>query len=159
MGAYRRKTAREKLTDPRNQPRVEQIREKLARTWGEGTVVIPAPLEVDAIMKSVPEGKLITINQIRAALAKKHGATIGCPICTGIFAGISAKAAEEAVLAGETDVTPYWRTLKEGGVINEKYPGGPEGQRAMLEKEGHTVIAKGKKLVVKDYEKSRAEIH
>ena len=34
--------------------------------WGEGTVVIPSPVEVDALMKSVPEGKLITINSIRS---------------------------------------------------------------------------------------------
>jgi len=123
------------------------------RRWGEGTVVIPAPLEVDAIMKGVPEGRLITINQIRAALAKKHGATIGCPICTGIFAGISARAAADAKEEGDKDITPYWRTLKEGGVVNEKYPGGLEGQRVLLEKEGHTVLQKGRKLVVQDYEK------
>ncbi len=151
MGTYRRKTAREKLLDSKDFPRVEPIVGKMKR-WGEGTVVIPAPLEVDAVMKSVPEGRLITINRIRAALAKKHGATIGCPICTGIFASISARAAEEAAQEGATDITPYWRTLKEGGVINEKYPGGLEGQRAMLEKEGHVVVRRGKKLIVEDYE-------
>ena len=55
----------------------------------------PAPREVDAIMKAVPEGKLITIHEIRAILAKRHGATIGCPLTTGIFAWIAAHAAEE----------------------------------------------------------------
>ena len=33
--------------------------------------------EVDEIMKKVPRGKLITINQIREVVAKRHGATIG----------------------------------------------------------------------------------
>jgi alkylated DNA nucleotide flippase Atl1 len=150
MGAYRRRTAREKLMDCKDLPRVEPIVGGMRR-WGEGTVVIPAPLEVDAIMKSVPEGRLITINQIRAILAKKHGATIGCPICTGIFAGISARAAADAKVEGDGDITPYWRTLKEGGVVNEKYPGGLEWQKALLEKEGHVVVQKGKKLVVQDY--------
>ena len=41
-----------------------------------GTVVIPAPIEVDEIMREVPKGKLITINEIRALLASKHKATI-----------------------------------------------------------------------------------
>ncbi len=86
-------------------------------------------------------------------LAKKHGATCGCPITTGIFAGIAARAAEEAAEAGEKDITPYWRTLKEGGVINEKYPGGAEGQKERLEKEGHVVLSEGKKRVVKDFER------
>jgi len=104
-------------------------------------------------MKKVSEGKLITINQIRASLAKKHGATIGCPITTGIFASIAAHAAEEASTEGEKNITPYWRTLKEGGVINEKYPGGVEAQKKLREKEGHKVIQKGKKYVVANFEK------
>lgn len=52
-------------------------------------------------------------------------------------------------------ITPYWRTLKQGGVLNEKYPGGIEGQVKKLEEEGHIVIPKGKKnFMVADYEKS-----
>lgn len=125
---------------------------------GTGTVVIPAPIEVDEIMKKVPEGKLTTINDIRAALAKKHSATIGCPITTGIFAWVAAHAAEEQGQKGEKKITPYWRTLKAGGEINEKYPGGVEAQKKLLEKEGHHVIQKGKKYLVADYEKSQAKI-
>jgi hypothetical protein len=106
----------------------------------------------------MPEGKLTTINEIRATLAKKHGATIGCPITTGIFAWIAANAAEERREKGEKDITPYWRVLKTGGVINEKYPGGVEAQKKLLEKEGHRIVQKGKKYVVIDYEKSLAKI-
>jgi hypothetical protein len=80
----------EKLHDTKDFPRVEVITEKMSKRWGTGTVVIPSPLEVDALMKSVPEGKLVTINQIREALAKKHKATISCPITTGIFARTAA---------------------------------------------------------------------
>jgi len=144
----------EKLKDDKGLPKVEKITEKMSKKWGTGTVAIPAPIEVDAIMKGVPKGKLVTINEIRAALAKKHGATIGCPITTGIFAWIAANAAEEQRQEGKKDLTPYWRTLKAGGVINPKYPGGVEGQRELLEKEGHKVIKKGKEYIVEDYEKS-----
>ena len=130
----------------------------MSKRWGTGTVVIPAPMEVNEIMRKVPEGKLTTINDIRVALAKKHGATIGCPITTGIFAWIAANAAEEEREKGEKNVTPYWRVLKTDGVINEKYPGGVEAQKKHLEKEGHKVVQKGKKYVVVDYEKSLAKI-
>ncbi|MEM2999158.1 MAG: hypothetical protein QXV09_00525 [Candidatus Bathyarchaeia archaeon] len=58
-------------------------------------MVIPAPIEVDELMRKVPVGKLVTINEIRAALARKHGAIIGCPLTTGIFAWVAAHAAEE----------------------------------------------------------------
>ncbi|MDH4291378.1 MAG: MGMT family protein [Candidatus Bathyarchaeota archaeon] len=142
----------EKLADSKGLPKVEKITDKMSKRWGTGTVVIPAPIEVDEMMRKVPEGKLVTINEIRAALAKKHKATIGCPMTTGIFAWVAAHAAEEQRQEGEKDVTPYWRTLKTGGVINAKYPGGVEGQKKLLEKEGHKVVKKGKKHIIADYE-------
>ncbi|MGD6809451.1 MAG: hypothetical protein ACQCN3_07120 [Candidatus Bathyarchaeia archaeon] len=74
-----------------------------------------------------------------------------CHITTGIFAWIAANAAEEQKQQGITNITPYWRTLKTGGIINEKYLGGVESQKMLLEQEGHTVIKKGKNFVVKDY--------
>jgi hypothetical protein len=58
-------------------PRVVEVTEKMSQKWGTGTVVIPAPLEVDGIMRQVPEGRLITINQIREKLAKRHNASFG----------------------------------------------------------------------------------
>jgi len=150
----KRKSWSEKLEDSKGLPTVEKITDKMSKRWGTGTVAIPAPMEVDEIMRKVPKGKVITINEIRATLARKHNATIGCPITTGIFAWIAANAAEERRLKGEKDITPYWRTLKTGGVVNEKYPGGVEDQKKLLGKEGHEVVQKGKKYVVVDYEKS-----
>jgi len=155
---YKRKSWQEKLADDKGLPKVVKITGKMSKRWGTGTCVIPAPREVDEIMKNVPKGKLIMINQIREKLAKKHKATIGCPITTGIFASISAHAAEEASVEGKKDITPYWRTLKEGGEINPKYPGGVEAQKEFLEKEGHKVVQKGKKFVVEDFEKSLIKI-
>ena len=147
------KSWQEKLADSKGLPKVQEITDNMSKRWGTGTIVIPAPKEVDEIMNSVPEGKLITTNEIRAILAQKHGATIGCPITTGIFAWIAANAAEEAAVEGKKNITPYWRTLKTGGVINQKYPGGVEAQRKHLENEGHKVIPKGKEYVVADFEK------
>jgi hypothetical protein len=72
-----KKTWTEKLNDDKDLPRVVEINERMSQTWGTGTCVIPAPREVNEIMRSVPKGKLITINQIRDTLAKKHRATIG----------------------------------------------------------------------------------
>jgi hypothetical protein len=71
---------REKListTQKQNLPRVVAVDERMSKKWGEGTCVIPSPLEVDALMKSVPAGKLMTINQIRAFMAQKYNASFG----------------------------------------------------------------------------------
>ncbi len=72
-----KKSWQEKLADSKDLPRVVEITDKMSQRWGTGTVCIPAPIEVDEIMRQVPRGKLITINQIREVVARKHGATIG----------------------------------------------------------------------------------
>ena len=123
-----KKSCREKLADAKDFPKVVTITPGMRKQWGTGTVVIPAPAEVYEIMKRVPKGKLITINDIRNILARRHGATIGCPITTGLFARIAAGAAEEDEAQGKKRITPYWRTLKVGGELNARYPGGIEGQ-------------------------------
>jgi len=153
MAVPGKKSWSEKLRDSKGLPKVEKITGKMSKRWGTGTVVIPAPIEVDQLMKKVPRGKLVTISEVRDALARKHDASIGCPLTTGIFAWVAANAAEEERRQGGKGITPYWRTLKSGGVINEKYPGGVEGQKKLLEQEGHEVIQKGKRFVVTDYEK------
>lgn len=75
--AKKKKSWQEKLADSKGLPKVEPINEKMSQRWGMGTFVIPAPIEVDEIMKKVPERRLITVNQIREKLAKKHHADIG----------------------------------------------------------------------------------
>lgn len=151
--SYKKKTYKEKLFESHGLPKVEKIKGKQEKIWGKGTIAIPAPIEVDEIMRKVPKGKLITINQIREKIAKKHKATIGCPICCGIFANIAAHVAEENKQAGKKQVTPWWRTLKGDGELNGKYPGGEKNQKRLLEKEGHRVVSKGRKYFVEDYEK------
>lgn len=147
-----RKTWREKLLDDKDLPKVVPVREKTATP--SVTMLIPAPREVDALMRRVSRGRVTTIDKLRASLAAKHGAGTTCPITTGIFAWIAAHAADEASGAGEADITPYWRTLKAGGEINPKYPGGLAALAARLKAEGHTVFQKGKRWFVRDYEKS-----
>jgi hypothetical protein len=149
----KKKTWREKLVDSKGLPKVGPIEGKMTRRWGSGTMVIPAPIEVDEVMRKVPKGKLVTITEIRASLAQKHSATIGCPLTTGIFAWIAAHAAEEAAGEGAKRITPYWRTLKSGGELNPKYPGGIPNLKIRLEAEGHQVIKKGQRYLVAEYQK------
>ena len=102
-------------------------------------------------MAKIPEGKLITITEIRELLAKKHNAEFTCPLTAGIFLSLAAQASEER----EDDKIPFWRTLKKDGELNPKYPGGVEYQKEMLESEGHSFIKKGRKNIryfVENYE-------
>jgi len=154
----RKKTFREKLAEDKELPRVEPIPKGMARQLGEGTMVIPAAREVADLMGRVRKGKLITINGIREVLARRHGTTHACPIVTGIMARIVAGAAGEDEMEGKKRITAYWRTLKAGGELNAKYPGGLEGQRERLESEGHEVVARGKRLFVRDHERALIDL-
>ncbi len=154
-----KKTWKEKLHDSKGFPKIEEVTEGMNKSWGEGTFVIPAPIEVDEIMRKIPKGNLITISEIRNALAQKHKVNFTCPLTTGIFAWISANAAEEERAEGKKKITPYWRTLKSCGLLNEKYPGGFQEQIKLLEGEGFTVVPKGKNnFRVVGYEKYLAKI-
>jgi hypothetical protein len=159
--AYKKKTWTEKLNDSKKFPKILGFERnfpcgKALEKWGAkpgDPVVLTPPIEVDELMKKVPKGKLISIYEICNHLAKKHKAKYCCSLTTGIFINISAHAAEEAKEKGEKNTTPYWRTVKTGGFLNQKFPGGQEFQKKMLEKEGFKILQKGKNYLVKDYEK------
>src|SRR5436305_6870748 len=158
MAKQLRKSWREKLLNAKGLPKVGPVTGKMTQRWGKRVMVIPAPTEVDALMKRVPKGRLVTINELRGALAAKHNADFACPITTGIFSWIAAHAADEAAQAGAKRITPYWRTLKTGGELNPKYPGGIPEITKRLREEGHKVFAKGNRFLVADFEKSLAPL-
>jgi hypothetical protein len=149
-----RKSWSEKLADSKGLPRACEVTGKMSKCWGTGIMVIPAPIELDGLMKQVPRGRLVTTNELRAALAAKHNADFACPLTTGIFAWIAAHAAAEAEAAGAKRITPYWRTLKNCGELNPKFPGGLAALSRRLRAEGHVIMRKGKRLLVRDYEKA-----
>jgi alkylated DNA nucleotide flippase Atl1 len=150
----KRKTWAEKLSDSKGLPKVGKVTGKMTKRWGTGMMVIAAPLEVNALMKQVPKGRVVTINELRSTLARTHKADFACPITTGIFSWIAAHAAAEAEAAGAKRITPYWRTLKTGGEINPKYPGGVKKIARRLRAEGHAIVKKGQRYFVANFEKS-----
>lgn len=156
-----KKTWQEKLKDKPSFPKVLRLEKgfpcynAVHKTGAEAgdDVVLVNPSEVVEIMKQVPKGKLITIVEICKKIAKQHGVPACCTLTTGIFIMTAANAAEEASKEGKSLAIPYWRTLKTDGFLNEKYPGGQEAHKRLLEREDFRVIARGKKYQVDDYEK------
>ena len=139
QGRFKSRTPwREKLEKPQ-EPRIIDVPLKMQKTWGTGTMLIATPLLVDAEIRKVKKGKLITVAQIMKKLAKDFHADTTCPMTTGIFLRIVAEVAEEDRQEGKKQITPYWRVLKSDGSLNEKYPGGVKSQSAHLKEEGHTI--------------------
>ena len=134
-------------------PKIQILTDEASiQKYGGNRMYFAPPLAYDRIMKTIPYGKVVTVGEIRAYLARTNGADFTDPITAGIFVSIAAWASFQRT----GDETPYWRTLKAGGELNPKYPGGIEAQKEKLEAEGHTIIQKGRKNIrfyVKDYEK------
>lgn len=147
--SYKRKTWNEKLADNKGLPKVCEA--MASKRGGIGTFVIPAPSEVDALMRRVRKGRLTTIDELRHVLARQHGTNSACPITTGIFAWIAAHAAAESAAEGTSRITPYWRTLKSKGELNPKYTGGVPALKKRLHAEGHKIVQKGNRFFVKDF--------
>jgi hypothetical protein len=146
-----KKTFNEKLNHSGDLPKVVKIDSpRFIEIYKATTMAIAAPVEYDQLMKKVPKGKLTTIDRMMAHMAKKHNAGCACPMTAGIFVKVAAYASEERDGKSET---PWWRTLKKDGQLNEKFPDGIDGHKTRLEAEGHTVIQKGKRYLVEDYEK------
>jgi hypothetical protein len=136
---------RQKL-ERQQEPKIVAIPARMQSRFGKGRMVIPRPLDVDALIRRVPKGKLVTVLQLREELARRSKVDVACPLCTGIFVRIAAEAAEEERRAGKKTVTPYWRVVSSEGRLRPKFPGGPGAQKRMLASEGHTMEkASGKK--------------
>lgn len=141
------------LRDSKDMPKIQLITDsKSIEKYGGERMYFAPPIDYDDVMKKVPFGKVVTVGKIREYFARRSGADFTEPITAGIFISIVAWASYQR----EEDETPYWRTLKANGELNGKYPGGIEKQKELLEKEGHTIIQKGRKNIkyyVKEYEK------
>lgn len=147
------------LHDSKDMPKFQTITDpKSIAKYGGDRMYFAPPMDYDSVMKKVPYGKVITVGTIRDYFAKANGADFTEPITAGIFVSIAAWASFQR----SGDKTPYWRTLKANGELNEKHPGGMEAQKEKLEEEGHTIVQKGRKNIryyVKDYESVLFELN
>lgn len=133
------KSWREKFSDadPSHNTVVE-IPAKMQAQLGQGMMLISSPTAIDAVVREVPEGKVVAMSALVARLAKDAGADTTCPVTTGIFLRIVAECAELDRTEGK-EAAPYWRVLKSKGRLNSKCPGGVFAQAKLLEAEGHVL--------------------
>ena len=140
------------LKDSKGMPKLQIVTDEATiKRYGGSRMYFAPPSAYDQVMKRIPAGFVTTVGEIRAYFAQENAADFTEPITAGTFISIAAWASEQR----EMDPTPYWRTLKNGGELNPKYPGGIESQKAKLEAEGHTILTRGRtniRYYVQDYE-------
>jgi len=147
---------RVKLEKPQ-EPKLVKVPPKMSQ-FGKGTMLIPTPKLVDELIRRIPKGKLVTVGELRRKLAADFAADVTCPLTTGIFVRIAAEAAEEDRANGRRRITPWWRVVKDDGGLNPKFPGGEQRQTRCLRDDGLSIVRKGKRAVVRDFEESLATL-
>ena len=124
-----RKTVREKMNKP-------------AEIVADGKLLVPAPNDVEALVKRIPKGRVMTQGELREELARAAGVEATCPLTTGIFLRLVAEASEEDAAAGKTRVAPWWRVVRDDGRLWDKSPGGIAEQARRLQAEGVSIAIK-----------------
>ena len=154
-----KKSYNQKLHPSTNLPRIEEINDpKAIASYGGSKMLIAPPLAYDSLMRLIPLGMLTTYEALRKHLATQAGADFTCPLTAGIFINIVAGASAEREAEGSSDLVPYWRTLKKNGELNEKYPDGIEGQKHILQQEGHVVVQRGKRYFVQEFQEKLCDL-
>lgn len=143
-------TYNEQLNEKNDLPKVQiELDPRRIKMFKGNRLLLPGALEVNDVMSKVPKGKLMISKDIREFLAKQHEADYTCPVTTARHIILAAKASDERT----SETIPFWRTLKNDGQMNLKYPGGIEFQSAMLRQEGFEIIQIDNKYFVHDYKK------
>ena len=101
-----------------------------------GRLLLPTPLLVGEAVAAVPSGLVVTIGQLRRALAERFDADRTCPLMTGIFATILAGAVADDLGQRRKPRWPIWRLVRDDGTLHPKWPLDPLYRATMLREEG-----------------------
>jgi alkylated DNA nucleotide flippase Atl1 len=127
--------------DSARPPEVKVLIESKGSSYPPGAMLIASPLAIGKVVRGIPSGMVLTLPDMRNALATQFKADYTCPLTTGIFLRILADAAEEE---GSTDDCPYWRVVRADGRLIDRLPGGESAQAKHLEQEQVALRKAGK---------------
>ncbi len=123
----KRKSWQDKLNSGK-QPQVKTLTFDFAGLKAGSTMLVSTPEEIRAQINRIPVGQQVSLDDLRALLAKQHQAQATCPASTAIFARIVAEVALEEFRAGQAieQITPFWRVIDAKHNIAKKMEGAAE---------------------------------
>lgn len=101
-----------------------------------GSLLLPTPRLVAETVAAIPRGRVMTIGQLRRALAERFEADSTCPLMTGIFATILAGVVVEDLGQRRKPRWPIWRLVRDDGTLHPKWPLDALYRATMLRQEG-----------------------
>jgi alkylated DNA nucleotide flippase Atl1 len=137
--------------EPQEDLVVDIPKERIKFFGGAGKMLLPGPATVAALIKKVPEHKLITTRLLCQELTDQFKVKGTCPVTT--------QKAVQAIAHDSTKKVPYWRVIKANGSLMSRFPGGVDGQTAFLRNEGFAVERQGKVAKVKNFRENLVHFH
>jgi hypothetical protein len=130
---------------------IVDIPENRVRFFGaRGKMLLPSPATVEALIKKVPQNKLITTDVLRQKLTEQFKVQGTCPVTT--------QKALQAIANKASENVAYWRVIKKNGELMAKFPGGVERQATLLRQEGFTIDSQGKAPRVENFRASLVHV-
>ena len=104
-------------------------------------LLISNPAEIAELLKTVPSGSSLSVQQLRRELAARHGCNAACPVSTAIFLRTLTEYSFEQVQAGVAlkDIAPVWRVIEPKSPILKKLSFDTAWITTMRESEGLAV--------------------
>lgn len=116
-------TAIERLNKAKS-PKVVILEKDFAGIRAGSSMFVATPKIVDEFINKMPQGRFITMPELRADLAIEYDCDATCPVSTAIFLRVVAEAALEHLEQGATtaDITPFWRVVAPGDKVSARLP-------------------------------------
>ena len=116
-------TAIERLNKAKS-PKVVILEKDFAGIRAGSSMFVATPKIVDEFINKMPQGRFITMPELRADLAIEYNCDATCPVSTAIFLRVVAEAALEHLEQGATtaDITPFWRVVAPGDKVSARLP-------------------------------------
>ncbi len=121
--------------------RIEKHREHYF--GGPGNMLLPCPATVAALLKTIPEHRLMSKDLLQKRLAEQFNVQVTCPFTT--------KKALQAIAQDSSTQVAYWRVIKKNGELLPYFPGGLQGHATLLMQEGFTLETRGNVPKVKHF--------
>jgi len=137
--------------EPQEDLVVDIPQERIKFFGGAGKMLLPGPATVAALIKKVPEHRLITTRLLCQELTDQFKVKGTCPVTT--------QKAVQAIAHDSIEKAPYWRVIQANGSLMSRFPGGVDGQTALLRKEGFAVEKQGRVAKVKNFKENLVRFH
>ena len=98
----------------RDRYKIVDIPIKMEKFYGKGKMLHPSVEEIEELIKTVPKGKIATIDALAKRLAKDFGTDVTCPMRTG---NAIKKIAERYSQDNVDFQIPFWRIVRSDKLV------------------------------------------